>query len=100
MSTRKRVDSWVVTDDFWQREHPNFSVVPVLSHIAAGDPWPGRRGFVHTAILADHPDLSGYEVYACGSVQMVEAAVPAFIAQGLEEQFCFSDAFKAAKTAA
>jgi hypothetical protein len=24
---------------------------------------------------------------------MVEAAVPAFIAQGLAEQFCFSDAF-------
>ena len=55
---------------------------------------------MHTAILADHPDLSGYEVYACGSVQMVDAAVPAFMAQGLEEQFCFSDAFKAAKTAA
>ena len=84
----------------WQREHVNFSVVPVLSNAAPGDPWPGRRGFVHAAMLADHPDLSGYEVYACGSVQMVEAAVPAFIAQGLEEQFCFSDAFKAAKTAA
>jgi NAD(P)H-flavin reductase len=44
-------------------------------------------------LLADHPDLRGYEVYACGSLQMVEAAVPAFIAQGLGEQFCFSDAF-------
>ena len=81
----------------WQREQPNFSVVPVLSHAAPDDPWPGRRGFVHQAMLADHPDLQGYEVYACGSVQMVEAAVPDFIAQGLEEQFCFSDAFAAAK---
>ena len=77
----------------WQREHPNFSVVPVLSDAAPDDPWPGRRGFVHEAMLADHPDLSGYEVYACGSVKMVEAAVPAFMAQGLGEQFCFSDAF-------
>ena len=33
--------------------------------------WSGRRGFVHEALLADHPDLSGYEVYACGSVRMV-----------------------------
>jgi NAD(P)H-flavin reductase/ferredoxin len=77
----------------WQREHPNFRFVPVLSALAADDPWPGRRGFVHQALLADHPDLAGYEVYACGSLQMVEAAVPAFIAQGLGEQFCFSDAF-------
>jgi CDP-4-dehydro-6-deoxyglucose reductase, E3 len=85
----------------WQAEHANFSVVPVLSHAAPDDPWPGRRGFVHEAMLADHSDLSGYEVYACGSLQMVEAAVPAFIAQGLGEQFCFSDAFvPAAATAA
>jgi NAD(P)H-flavin reductase len=77
----------------WQREHANFSVVPVLSHAAPDDPWPGRRGLVHAAMLADHPDLSGYEVYACGSLRMVEAAVPAFMAQGLGEQFCFSDAF-------
>ena len=77
----------------WQREHPNFRVVPVLSTAAADDPWTGRRGLVHEAMLADHPDLTGYEVYACGSVQMVEAAVPAFIAQGLDERFCISDAF-------
>jgi NAD(P)H-flavin reductase/quinol-cytochrome oxidoreductase complex cytochrome b subunit len=83
----------------WQREHPNFAVVPVLSSAAPGDPWPGRRGFVHEAMLADHPDLTGYEVYACGSLQMVEAAVPAFIAQGLGEQFCFSDAFTPTKAA-
>jgi len=65
----------------------------VLSHAAPDDPWPGRRGLVHEAMLADHPDLTGCEVYACGSVQMVEAAVPAFVAQGLDESFCFSDAF-------
>jgi len=84
----------------WQREHPNFSVVPVLSHAAPEDPWPGRRGFVHEAMLADHPDLTGYEVYACGSQQMVEAAVPDFMTHGLGEQFCFSDAFVPAKPTA
>ncbi len=77
----------------WQAEHANFRYVPVLSDIAADDPWPGRRGFVHEALLADHPDLSGHEVYACGSTRMVEAAVPDFLAHGLGEQFCFSDAF-------
>ena len=77
----------------WQREHPNFAFVPVLSDAADDTSWPGRHGLVHEALLADHPDLTGYEVYACGSVRMVEAAVPDFLAHGLGEQFCFSDAF-------
>ncbi len=75
----------------WTQAHANFRYVPVLSE--AGDDWSGRRGLVHEAMLADHPDLRGHEVYACGSVRMVEAAVPDFIAHGLDEQFCFSDAF-------
>ena len=81
------------TVERWQREHANFRFVPVLSEAGDDASWTGRRGFVHEALLADHPDLTGYEVYACGSVRMVEAAVPDFIAHGLAEQFCFSDAF-------
>ncbi len=77
----------------WQAEHANFRYVPVLSETPDDEPWSGRRGFVHHALLADHPDLNGYEVYACGSVRMVEAAVPDFLAHGLGEEFCFSDAF-------
>ncbi len=77
----------------WQRDHANFHFVPVLSDVAADDPWSGRRGLVHTAMLEDFPDMQGYEVYVCGSVKMVDAAVPAFIAQGLSEDLCFSDAF-------
>ena len=77
----------------WQREHANFSVVPVVSEPAEGDGWQGRTGLVHEAMLADFADLSGHEVYLCGSVRMVETAVPAFIDQGLDEGACFSDAF-------
>jgi NAD(P)H-flavin reductase/ferredoxin len=84
----------------WARAHDNFRVVPVLSDSQPGDGWSGRRGMVHEAMLEDHPDLSGYEVYACGSVKMVEAAVPAFLAQGLGEGFCFSDAFTPTQAAA
>ena len=81
------------TLEAWQHDHPNFSYVPVLSDAAGDKSWPGRHGLVHEVLLADHPDLRGHEVYACGSVRMVEAAVPDFIAHGLGEQFCFSDAF-------
>ena len=78
----------------WAREHPNFSFVPVISHPAPEDAWQGRTGLVHEAILADFPDLAGYQVYACGSTAMVEAVYPAFKAQGLGQDDCFSDAFR------
>ena len=80
----------------WAAEHPNFRFVPVLSAPRAEDNWHGRTGLVHEAILSDYPDLSGHQLYACGSVQMVEAAHPAFAAQGLAQDDCFSDAFKLA----
>jgi NAD(P)H-flavin reductase/ferredoxin len=78
----------------WAREHANFSFVPVVSEPRPEDGWDGRTGLVHEAILADFPDLAGYQVYACGSVGMVEAAHPAFTARGLKQDDCFSDAFR------
>jgi len=91
---RKRRDLYLAElPEQWQREHPNFTFVPVLSEPGPEDEWTGRTGFVHEAILADFPDMSDFSVYACGSVKMVEAAKPAFVAQGLGEAFCFSDAF-------
>ncbi|HXF65360.1 MAG TPA: cytochrome b N-terminal domain-containing protein [Burkholderiales bacterium] len=77
----------------WERSHENFRFVPVLSEPAPEDGWTGRTGLVHEAILADFPDLSGYQIYACGSVAMVQAAHPAFMAHGMSEHDCFSDAF-------
>jgi CDP-4-dehydro-6-deoxyglucose reductase, E3 len=89
---RKRADLYALDlADGWQRDHANFHFVPVLSH--TGDEWPGRSGLVHTAMLADFPDLRGFEVYVCGSVNMVRSAVPAFMAKGLDEGLCFTDAF-------
>ncbi len=90
---RRRRDFYL-TDlpERWAREHANFHFVPVLSEAAPDDRWQGRTGLVHEAILADFPDLSGCAIYACGSVQMIRTARPAFVAQGLSEDSCFSDA--------
>ena len=77
----------------WAHEHANFTFVPVLSEPRPEDQWTGRTGLVHEAILADFPDLSRHQVYACGSVQMVEAAYPAFVKRGISSDDCFSDAF-------
>jgi len=84
------------TAERWAREHDNFSFVPVISDPQPGDGWTGRTGLVHEAILADFPDLSGHQVYACGSVAMVEAATPAFREHGMAQEDCFSDAFRLA----
>lgn len=77
----------------WAREHANFSFIAVLSAPLPQDQWSGRTGLVHEAIIADFPDLSAHQVYACGSVQMVQAAQPAFAQRGLASDDCFSDAF-------
>jgi NAD(P)H-flavin reductase len=80
----------------WEAEHPNFHFAAVASQPQAGDGWTGRIGLVHEAMLADFPQPAGHEVYVCGSVRMVDAAVSAFLARGLDEQSCFSDAFSPA----
>ncbi len=76
----------------WEREHPDFRFIPVLSR-PEDSGWTGRTGHVDTAILEDFPNLQGYEVYVCGSVQLVRGAVPAFLARGRSENACFTDTF-------
>jgi CDP-4-dehydro-6-deoxyglucose reductase, E3 len=66
----------------------------VLSEAKAEDAWTGRTGFVHRAVMADLPDLSRHEVYACGAPVMVESAQREFVAQcGLPEDAFYADSF-------
>ena len=77
----------------WQQEHDNFKFIPVLSEPKPEHHWQGRTGLVHDAILQDHQKLDGYQVYACGSPEMVDASRAPFMARGLPEDQYFSDAF-------
>jgi CDP-4-dehydro-6-deoxyglucose reductase len=78
----------------WAAANANVKYVPVLSEPAAGDAWTGRTGFVHQAVVEDFPDLSGYQVYACGSPVMIDAAREDFVAQcRLPDEEFFADAF-------
>jgi len=77
----------------WQREAA-LRYVPVLSDALPEDQWTGRTGFVHRAVMEDFPDLSGYQVYACGAPIMVEAAHRDFTTRcGLPEEEFYSDSF-------
>jgi CDP-4-dehydro-6-deoxyglucose reductase, E3 len=72
---------------------PKLRYVPVLSE-SADEGWAGRSGLVHRAVMADLPDLSGHQVYACGAPVMVDAARSDFVAHcGLPAEEFFADAF-------
>jgi CDP-4-dehydro-6-deoxyglucose reductase len=78
----------------WAAELPHFSYVPVISDALPQDNWQGRTGFVHLAVMQDFPDLSGFQVYACGAPVMVDAARSDYVAQcQLPADEFFADAF-------
>ncbi|MEI7466226.1 MAG: CDP-6-deoxy-delta-3,4-glucoseen reductase [Burkholderiales bacterium] len=76
---------------------PTLHYVPVLSEALASDAWAGRTGFVHQAVMADIPDLSSHQVYACGAPVMVESALRDFTERcGLPADEFYADAFYSA----
>jgi CDP-4-dehydro-6-deoxyglucose reductase len=80
----------------WAREH-GIRYIPVLSEARPEDHWHGRTGLVHRAVMADFPDMSGYQVYACGAPIVIESALSDFTEQcKLPPDDFFSDAFTAA----
>ena len=90
---RRRADLYLMDWALAQAEDlPWLRFVPVLSEPDAD--WQGRTGFVHRAVMQDLPDLSGHEVYACGSPLMVDAARADFGTDcGLPEAQFHADAF-------
>lgn len=72
----------------WTRRYPQLRFTTVLSESG-----PGRRGWVHEAVLADHPDLSTFEVYAAGPPAMIEAIRSTFPHQGLSPERLYFDSF-------
>ena len=97
---RARVDLYLnALPEQWAAEHANIGYVPVLSEAATGDDWTGRSGLVHQAVLADFPDLSGHQIYACGAPAMIDAARAEFVERGLPAEEFFADAFTFAPVA-
>jgi CDP-4-dehydro-6-deoxyglucose reductase, E3 len=83
----------------WADAHPMFHYTPVLSAPAPGEPWSGRTGWVHEAVIADHPDLAGFDVYASGPPAMVTALCQASAAAGLPPEQLYYDSFEFAHAA-
>jgi CDP-4-dehydro-6-deoxyglucose reductase len=86
---RKQSDLYML-DKVKKWEQYGIKFTPVVSD----EPWSGRTGFVHQAVLEDHPNLSGHQVYACGAPVVVEAAHRDFTTKcQLPNEEFFSDAF-------
>jgi CDP-4-dehydro-6-deoxyglucose reductase len=76
----------------WAERHARLSVHTVLSEPRAA-PGPHRAGWVHEAVLADHPSLAPYAIYAAGPPAMIDAIQRSFPAQGALPQQLRLDSF-------
>jgi CDP-4-dehydro-6-deoxyglucose reductase, E3 len=84
----------------WTRRYPRFHFTSVLSESSATEAGEHRRlGWVHEAVLADHPDLTGFEVYAAGPPAMIEAIRTSFPRHGLNPERLYFDSFDYAPAA-
>ncbi|MCF8342618.1 MAG: 2Fe-2S iron-sulfur cluster binding domain-containing protein [Chitinophagaceae bacterium] len=82
-------------DLFWDPKKiislPNLKYVPVLSR--GSENWKGERGYLQEIIIKQNIAYENAQVYACGSINMIEAAKKKLIEMGLNSKHFFSDAF-------
>jgi len=78
----------------WAAAHDWLRFVPVMSTPLPEDGWHGRTGWVHEAVLDDHPSLAGVDVYAAGPPPMIAVIQELFPAQGLPAGRLFFDSFE------
>ena len=77
----------------WTRRYPQLTFTAVLSEASPAKGAHHRRGWVHEAVLADYPDLSGFDVYAAGPPAMIEAIRSTFPRHGLTPERLHFDSF-------
>lgn len=90
---RRIADLYLATlIDQWLHRSRHLRFHAVVSEGEAEPPL--RRGLVHAAVLADHPDLSAHDVYMSGPPAMIEVARHRFVAAGLPEDRLYYDSFE------
>ena len=73
------------------RRVKNFRYRAVLSEADVG--WPGRRGWVHQAVIDDLGTLEAHDIYASGPPAFIEAVRRDFPAHGADPERLFFDPF-------
>jgi len=83
----------------WAEQRAQLRYTPVLSDPMPDEPWSGRTGLVHEAVLEDFEALGDHVVYASGPPLMVEAIRATLPQKGLDPGYLYSDSFGRASTA-
>lgn len=74
----------------WAQQYPFIHYQAMLSAPEPGT-WSGELGYIYEKVVKDHPDLSGYQVYASGPPDMVLAALQLFEQHALNRNRMYSD---------
>jgi CDP-4-dehydro-6-deoxyglucose reductase, E3 len=77
----------------WVRQYPQLRFTAVLSEATETKAAHQRLGWVHEAVLADHPNLEPFDVYAAGPPALVEAIRATFPGHGVRGDRLFFDSF-------
>ncbi|AGF46954.1 CDP-4-dehydro-6-deoxyglucose reductase [Candidatus Kinetoplastibacterium desouzaii TCC079E] len=78
----------------WELISSNFKYVPVVYDDSFRNIWFGRIGNVYEAVMEDFKDLSSFQVYACGSSNMIKKASRDFVLRSnLPKKEFYSDEF-------
>lgn len=77
----------------WARKYPRLHFVPVLSEAGKEEAGERHRGWVHEAVLARHPDLSPFDIYAAGPPALIEVIRASFPQAGARADALFFDSF-------
>jgi CDP-4-dehydro-6-deoxyglucose reductase len=78
----------------WAREFGHIHYRRAVSEPDGEDDEASFSGLVHEAVIADHADLSGFDVYMGGPPAMIETAKHEFSEHGVPDDRLFYDSFE------
>jgi len=84
-------DLYSLSPENWVKISPNIKYFPVCSREGGSDLKNAR--YVQDQVISQHESLEKFEVYACGSEDMIKAASTLLISRGLSPKSFYSDAF-------
>jgi len=78
----------------WAGEYAHIHYRRALSEAGASSALGCFNGLVHNAVLDEHPNLSGFDVYMSGPPAMIDAAKASFLRHGLPPERLYYDSFE------
>lgn len=92
-SNRNTEDFYLLnTFKHWQSLYKNLSFTPTLESEHSN--WQGRSGYIYKVVKEDFNDLTGAQLYLCGSPKMVYGTIDNLKCRGVNEENCYSDVFE------